>query len=180
REAIFSDIPFQGTSEVVQCCSKRSSPGCDDLLYEMLRLIIDHPEYQELVLRFYNDALGHALFPASWRKTCVVLLPKSSALPNPDTLSNFDNWLINADCKVFTRLINSRVMFFSDSPVNRYPTNFMHGRLISDHAMMCKLIMYDTLATHSDAVGVMLDQTKAYDRIHPEYLGQILLRFGLW
>ncbi|KAG0857767.1 hypothetical protein G6F16_013468 [Rhizopus arrhizus] len=30
----------------------------------------------------------------------------------------------------------------------------------------------------SESLGVMLDQTKAYDRIHPEYLCKVLKRFG--
>lgn len=171
-----SEITFQDISKGTQRCPKRNSSGRDGLPYEILRLIIDHPACQELVLRVYNDALGHALFPASWQEICIVLLPKTG------DLSNLGDWcpisLINTDCKVFTRLINSRVMSFSDFLVNRYQAIFMQGRFIGDHNMMCKLIMHDASAAHSDAVGVMLDQTKAYDRIHPECLGQVLLRFG--
>lgn len=54
----------------------------------------------------------------------------------------------------------------------------MHGKFIGDDGAIYKFIRFDYSAARSDAVSVMLDQANTYDRMYPEYLGQIVLRFG--
>lgn len=41
-----------------------------------------------------------------------------------------------------------------------------------------KLVMEHAQLFNSTAIGLLLDQEKAYDRVHPEYLQAVLLRFG--
>lgn len=62
--------------EQVKRTPKVSSPGTDGLSYVFLNLIFKHPKYSDLVLRVYNDALSHSLFPKSWLEACICLLPK--------------------------------------------------------------------------------------------------------
>ncbi|EIE91397.1 hypothetical protein RO3G_16108 [Rhizopus delemar RA 99-880] len=71
-------------------------------------------------------------------------------------------------------------MGISSKLITRFQSGFMHNRFIGDHGFACRLIMEDASKSTpiSGSLGVMLDQTKAYDRIHPEYLCKVLNRFG--
>ncbi|KAG0890567.1 hypothetical protein G6F36_013252 [Rhizopus arrhizus] len=158
--------------EGVSRCPRRSSPGLDGLPYEILHLIFIHPASKDLVLQVYNDALSKGVFPPSWFSTSVSLLPKKG------DLKDLKNWrpisLINADAKVFTRLLNSRIIKCAQKLVTPYQAGFLRGRFIADNGLLMKLIMEHARLTSSDAVGLLLDQEKAYDRVHPSYLCKVL------
>ncbi|KAG0820803.1 hypothetical protein G6F19_012268 [Rhizopus arrhizus] len=162
--------------EGVSRCPRRSSPGLDGLPYEILHLIFIHPASKDLVLQVYNDALSKGVFPPSWFSTSVSLLPKKG------DLKDLKNWrpisLINADAKVFTRLFNSRIVKCAQKLVTPYQAGFLRGRFIADNGLLMKLIMEHARLTSSDAVGLLLDQEKAYDRVHPSYLCKVLHHFG--
>ena len=175
-ESLVEPLTFDDIIQGARRSPKQSSPGRDGLPYEILCLIIDHPACKNLVVTVFNDAIRHQRFPASWLETCIVLLPKSG------DLSNLVNWrpisLINADCKIFTRLLNQRVMMVADDLISPFQAGFMHGRYIGDHGQTLRLIMNDAKLSNSSGLGIMLDQHKAYDRIHPEYLTKVLRKFG--
>lgn len=86
----------------------KSSPRKDGLPYEILSVLLTHEATAQLALQIFTDALQYAIFPESWRSTCMCLLPKKG------DLKNLRNWrpisLINTDAKVFTPLLNSRLM----------------------------------------------------------------------
>jgi endonuclease/exonuclease/phosphatase family metal-dependent hydrolase len=169
-------ITFDDLLEGVARCPSKSSPGEDGLPYEILQLIINHPNCREITLAVFNDALAYGIFPPSWQVTCVSLLPKKG------TLSDLRNYrpisLINTDAKVFTRILNTRVTSCVESLINPYQTGFVRGRFIADNGLLMKLVMEHARNTRSSAIGLLLDQEKAYDRVHPKYLEQVLLRFG--
>ncbi|KAG1543519.1 hypothetical protein G6F49_011326 [Rhizopus delemar] len=175
---IIRSISFDDILDGSRRTPHKSSPGMDGLPYEILHLIIGHPSCKSLVLEVYNDAINKALFPKSWQQTCLVLLPKTG------DLTSLSNWrpisLINTDCKAFTRIMNSRIMGISSKLITRFQSGFMHNRFIGDHGFACRLIMENASKSSpiSESLGVILDQTKAYDRIHPEYLCKVLNRFG--
>ncbi|KAG0863077.1 hypothetical protein G6F15_013364 [Rhizopus arrhizus] len=55
----------------------------------------------------------------------------------------------------------------------------MRGRFIADNGLFMKLVMDHCSNIDSSAVGLLLDQEKAYDRVHPDYLRQVLTRIGI-
>ena len=159
----------------VSRCPQRSSPGKDGLPYEILRLLLLHPVCQSTAVKVYNDALLSAVFPPSWQDTIVSLLPKTGQL------SELSNWrpisLINTDAKVFTRLLNGRVIECAGDLINPFQTGFVRGRFIADNGLLMKLVMDYAQQSRDPTIGLLLDQEKAYDRVHPDYLRQVLLRF---
>ncbi|KAK4512210.1 uncharacterized protein ATC70_011801 [Mucor velutinosus] len=94
------------------------------------------------------------------------------------------NWrplsLINSDAKLFTKLIANRMNKVLPKLINPYQTGFLPHRLISDNGWLNQLLMSHLRVVAPDLpqVAVLLDQEKAYDRVHPEYLCRVLLRFG--
>ncbi|KAG1036188.1 hypothetical protein G6F43_013094 [Rhizopus delemar] len=56
---------------------------------------------------------------------------------------------------------------------------FMPKRFIGEHGRLLHLVMTSASIQKSSAVGLLLDQEKAYDRVHPSYLSQVMIRFGV-
>ncbi|KAG1442792.1 hypothetical protein G6F56_010922 [Rhizopus delemar] len=56
---------------------------------------------------------------------------------------------------------------------------FMPQRFIGEHGRLLQLVMASASIQQSESIGLLLDQEKAYDRIHPDYLTQVLRRFGV-
>ena len=170
--------PFE-LSEIldqVKRSPKVSSPGTDGLSYGFLNLIFKHPKYTELILCVFNDALSGSVFPNSWLETCVCLLPKKG------DLTLLKNWrpitLINCDAKIFTRLLNSRLVSVASSLISPWQSGFMKGRFIADNGALAQITLEQASLRQSKEIGLLCDQEKAYDRVHPDYLRAVLVRFG--
>ncbi|KAG2213760.1 hypothetical protein INT45_001415 [Circinella minor] len=156
---------------------RASSPGSNRLLYPILRLLFEHPLAVRLALNIYNDALHAGVFPASWTATRLCLLPKKG------DLSLLSNWrpisLINTDAKVFSRLVNDRVLPAVRPIISPVQTGFLAGKFIGDNGLAARLIMEYARHYRLPGVGILLDQFKAYNRVHPTYLRRVLLHIGL-
>ena len=164
--------------DLVQYSPVSKSPGLDGLPFEVYKFLVPRfPVFSALLLSVLNNAF-HGEFPATWKQTRMVLLFKKG-----DPLS-LKNWrplsLINTDAKLFTKMITRRFNVVLPQLINPYQTGFLPNRLISDNGWINHTLMshYRSVASHVPAVAVLLDQEKAYDRVHPEYLRLVLQRFG--
>lgn len=104
-------------------------------------------------------------------------------LPNKGDLTDPRNWrsiaLINTDAKVFTRLLNARLMPHMNRLISPYQLGFMPGRFIGENGKLLHTVIVDAGSSSSTAVVLLLDQKKAYDRIHPDYLQQAMSIFEI-
>ncbi|OBZ81448.1 Transposon TX1 uncharacterized protein, partial [Choanephora cucurbitarum] len=161
------------TAKVV---SKQSSPGSDGFGYAYLYHLYRFPPLQHLVIQVYNDALLRCLFPTSWRDVRVQLLPKKG------DLTLLRNWrpisLINCDAKIFPRILNARMKEVAPSVITPFQTGFMPGRFIATNGILVNMVMEHARRTQRDDVALLLDQEKAYDRVHPLYLRRTLLHLN--
>jgi hypothetical protein len=156
---------------------KSRSPGLDGLPFEVYYYLTKFRPFLDLFVAILGDAfLG--VFPQSWQQTRMVLLYKKG---DTQLLSNWRPLsLINSDAKIFTKLLANRINKVLPSLINPYQTGFMPHRLISDNGWLNQLLMSHlrSVSPELPQVAVLLDQEKAYDRVHPEYLRLVLLRFG--
>ena len=154
-----------------------SSPGIDGLPYAILNVLLQHPKAAKLAVTVFNEALTSGIFPPSWLKTCMCLLPKSG------DLSNLKNWrplsLICCDAKIFTRLLNLRLMPLMNKIICPQQSGFMPGRFIGENGMILHNTKLIANQQSSDTIALLLDQEKAYDRLHPEYLRAVMHKFNL-
>jgi hypothetical protein len=156
---------------------KSRSPGLDGLPFEVYYYLTKFRPFLDLFVAILGDAfLG--VFPQSWQQTRMVLLYKKG---DPQLLSNWRPLsLINSDAKIFTKLLANRFNKVLPGLINPHQTGFMPHRLISDNGWLNQLLMSHlrSVSPELPQVAVLLDQEKAYDRVHPEYLRLVLLRFG--
>ena len=154
------------------------SPGLDGLPFELYQFLIPrHKGILRLLLAILCDAL-YSSYPLSWNLTRMVLLFKKG---DPTLLQNWRPLsLINVDAKIFTKLLANRFNLVLSKLINPYQTGFMPNRLISDNGWLNHTLMTTLRASKSlsPQVAVLLDAEKAYDRVHPGYLQQVLRRFG--
>ncbi|CEG84274.1 hypothetical protein RMATCC62417_18097 [Rhizopus microsporus] len=104
-------------------------------------------------------------------------------LPKKGDHNGLKNWrpiaLINTDAKVFIHLLNERLMPHMNRLISPYQLGFMPGCFIGENGKLLHTVMADAESSSSTAVGLLLDQAKAYDRIHPDYLQQAMSAFGI-
>lgn len=102
------DFAIEDLQNGAKRCPRQSSAEPDGLPYGIWHLVFQHPAFTDLILAVYNEAFAQSRFPRSWTETAVYLLPKKG------DLSSLRNWrpisLINCDVKIFTRLLNSRIV----------------------------------------------------------------------
>ena len=157
---------------------KSKSPGLDGLPFELYQYLAGVSSgFLDLLVDVLSVAFS-GVFPPSWQQTRMVLLFKKG---DPQLLVNWRPLsLINSDAKLFTKLIANRMNKVLPKLINPYQTGFLPHRLISDNGWLNQLLMSHLRVVAPDLpqVAVLLDQEKAYDRVHPEYLRRVLLRFG--
>ncbi|KAK4513077.1 uncharacterized protein ATC70_011523 [Mucor velutinosus] len=180
---IIEDIPYEDIIQGSRRTPNGSSPGLDGICYEILHLLVINPSCEAIILQVFNDALSLGKFPKSWQESCIVLLPKKGDMTD---LGNYRPiTLIASDCKVFTRLLNSRVIEVASDLIGPHQSGFLRGRYIGDHGMSLKVIVdnarearWNNSGEFVEYAGIMLDNAKAYDRVHPQYLSKVLVKFG--
>ncbi|KAK4516081.1 uncharacterized protein ATC70_011043 [Mucor velutinosus] len=151
--------------------------GIDSLPYAIIQLLFTHPLTAAIALRVYFDALSDGVLPQSWQETCLVLLPKKG---DPALLQNWRPIsLICCDAKIFTRLLNARLMLHFGTRLTTSQPGFMPHHFIGEPAMTLHCALSLATATHSTSIALLLDQEKAYDRVNLEYLTAVLTAFNM-
>ena len=132
------------------------------------------PFVASLLLEVLNEALLCADIPLSWLDTTVTLLHKKG------DRSDLKNWrpfsLINTDAKILTKLLANRLHNMLPKIIGPYQTGFVKNRFIADNGVAASLSMFHAKKFNLPGIALLLDQEKAYDRVHPEFLRATLIR----
>lgn len=86
---------------------------------------------------------------------------------------------INADAKVFTCLLNEGLVPYMNRLISPCQLILMPGGIIGKNGKLLHTVITDAEYSFSTAVGLLLDQEKAYSRIHSDYLQQAMSAFGI-
>ena len=70
------DVSFSRTEfdAAMVACKARSAPGLDGISYEIFRRFTE--ETRSFLLRLFNGMFQTSSYPASWRDTYVIFIPK--------------------------------------------------------------------------------------------------------
>jgi hypothetical protein len=98
-------------------------------------------------------------------------------------LSEISNYrpisLVNTDSKIFTRILNDRIMHVYGNIINDFQLGFIPGKFIAENGLTAQLLIEDAKNIPGDlSLGLLLDQEKAYDRVELNYLKVVLTHYG--
>lgn len=145
----------------------------DGFPFELYHFLLDIDEAAELLKAVMNKALQDARIPVSWLQTCMILLHKKG------DAADLGNWrplsLINTDSKLFTKIIATRLNAKLGRLITPLQTGFVQGRRISDNGLVLQAFLEYCHKHKVTDAGILFDQEKAYDRVHPAYLKAVMM-----
>ncbi|XP_058749287.1 uncharacterized protein LOC131622279 [Vicia villosa] len=153
------------------------APGPDGLpaiFFQKFWRIVGSDVYS-LVLAILNDGKD----PSIINNTFITLIPKCK---NPKTPKDFRPIsLCNVIMKIVTKTIANRIKMILPEIVDEEQSAFIHGRLITDNALLAMECFHWMKKKTKGKKGVMalkLDMSKAYDRIEWEFIIGTLQSMG--
>ena len=155
------------------------APGPDGLPYEYFTAFWDvlGPELLAVANEAYMGAGGEGL-PPSMCAGLIVLLHKGGGKPQDQLSSYRPLTLLNADCKVLSKVVTCRLAGPLDGVVDPTQTAFIPGRWIGANVLLhLEEEAYLTRAAQSGCV-VHLDFEKAYDRMDRGWVLQVMEAMG--
>jgi exonuclease III len=177
--SLIKEIKKEELLEAIDQSPYNKAPGLDGLSFEFYRTF-SNTVLTEIMLYQFNNALLFGVIPPSWNQTKTTLFYKKG-----DRL-DLKNWrpiaLINTDSKILSRILTNRMSKILPNCIAEHQTGFIKSRYIGDNAATALFAMahFNSNKSYRDPspVIVLMDQEKAYDRIHPDWLDQVLTRFG--
>ena len=161
-------ITMEEFEAAIKISKKTSSPGLDQVEYQMLQFL--PKPTKEILLSTINQFLENNIFPEEWHEYLVILIPKKSkAKFRPIAL---------ASCvlKIVERILNTRLQQYIES--EKLIPNSQYGfRKKRSCISVITILITKILSTFNDGeslCGVMLDIESAFDNVSPKTLQLIL------
>ena len=174
KENCDAQLSYEELTAAVKLISTGKSPGIDGLpgeLYQHFWPILGTDLHEVLLASIEAGEL-----PLSCRRAVITLLPKkgdNNLLKNWRPVS-----LLCADYKIFTKALSLRLKPTLSNIIHVDQSYSVPGRQIFDNISLVRDVI--TYANNNNiTLGIVsLDQEKAFDRVHHEYLLNTLKAFG--
>ena len=99
---------------------------------------------------------------------------------DPTDIKNYRPIIVlNTDYKFLTKVLALQLMESADTLIHEDQAGFVLRRSIFNHIQLAKAILNYAEIVGEDGAIVALDQEKAYDRIHHDYLWKVLETFNI-
>jgi len=172
QQSLTSPVLEPEVQDSLDDCAVNKAPGKDGFPFELFRKLLSHTGVASLLTKVMDRAIRLNILPASWTQTIMILLYKKGEA------GDLANWrplsLINSDAKIYTKLLTRRLQPHMEQLIGPAQTGFVKGRRISDNGIVMATIREHCKKEKISGVGVLLDQEKAYDRVHPTYLRAVM------
>ena len=162
----------------IRQCKSNSSPGEDEICYEMLK---QFPKSSIYILQtMFNKIWENGILPKSWNHS--IVLPIRKQMKEPSLLDSYRPIaLTNALCKINERLIATRLNWFMEKNklFNPNQSGFRKNRKCLDQIMRLQSNIEDSLNHKLYTVGIFLDFSKAYDMLWSEGLIHKMIKLNI-
>ena len=141
---------------------KNSTPGIDQIHYEMLRHLPENT--LRILLTIINEYWNNESFPEFWREALIISILK----PNEDPFLPINYRpiaLTSCLCKIVERMVNERLMWYLEKEgiLNKQQCGYRKNRSTVDHLVKLETHIRDAFRHKEHVVAVFFDLQKAYD-----------------
>lgn len=154
-------------TEAVKRSRPRKAPGLDRVSNKAIQYA--PPHILLVLLSVFNSALRLCHFPSTWKSAKIVLFPK----PGKDRLfpQNYRPIsLLPTISKIFERLFLSRVSPLLDGYIRPEQFGFRRGHSTTQQLVRVVNMLVDNANMNLCSTGVLLDVSKAFDKVWHEGL----------
>ena len=144
--------------------AKSSSPGPDFVPVDFIR---NMSEYQlSSMLYFYNQVWNHGI-PDQWRESIVIPLLKFGKVPT-SVLSYRPIALTNNMCKIFEKMVNTRLMKYLESTnlLTNCQSGFRDRHSALDAICRLKSSIQHCFMRREHCIAVFIDISAAFDSVN--------------
>ena len=159
----------------LQSLNKGRSPGVDGIPPELL--LAFWPQMGPLLLNMIHQATKVGSFSKLVNQATLTLLLKKDKDPS-ECSSYRPISLLNADVKLYAKVLALRLEPFMSKLVNPDQTGFIKSRLGADNVRRLLHIIEASSALKSPCAVFSLDAQQAFDRLEHHFLWTVLRRMG--
>jgi len=168
------DDPFTSSEfeSAIKVSKRNSSPGLDRLDYSILRALPS--DFCNFLLSVYNDLFSLGLFPASWKNSLLIFLPKS------DGRGVRPIALLSCLLKLLERLVYRRLQWAVETRfiLPEFQSGFRASRSCTDNLVILTNRIHSGFLHGAFTFAVFLDIEGAFDNVIPSILVQDLRDIG--
>lgn len=166
-------VPFE-LDKVLKNFKKGKTPGADGLPLEFYETFWDI--LKQDLMTVFNDLDDLDSLPDSFRLGIMTLLYKKN------DKTDLKNWrpitLLNMDCKIFSKLLTTRMSTFLTDLIHPDQACAVPGRKITDSLVLIRDVICHARDRNIRLLALNLDFEKAFDRVSQRYLFQVLEKMG--
>ena len=151
------------------------SPGMDGFPAEYYKQYIDI--MAPILKDVFNEAFTLGTLPPTFYEALISVIPKKNR-DTADPANYRPLSLINADCKILTKILALRVEGALPSIIHSDQVGFMKNRSSTDNMRRLLHLIWSNRTGTDSVVALSLDAEKAFDRVQWEFLFVALSHFG--
>ena len=160
--------------KVINNLSTGKSPGPDRLPNKFYKTFSNFTT--TVLTEVFNESKQHGSLPPSCKEGLISVLYKKKDRDDPRNYRPIT--LLNADYKILTRALTTRMNAAIKQIVSKQQNGFVPDGFIAENIMLLKLIQAHVEDQDDDGFFIFLDMEKAFDRCAWEYLLEALPKVG--
>lgn len=179
RNGLSRPVSDEEIWEAISSLPSKKAPGIDGFSASFYRAYWDIMKFQ--VIAVVRDFFVSGHMPASWKRTLICLIPKSSSAARGKDFRPIS--LCTFPYKICTKILANRLKQVLPCIVGREQGAFIAGRNISDNILVATELFHSVIVARGpraspDRFMLKLDMEKAFDRISHRFILQALSYFG--
>ena len=164
--------PFTGieVKEAVFASEPNGTPGSDGFTFQFYQFFwkIVKSDLMLLTHFFYENQLNlHRI-----NKSCICLIPKENDATHIKKFRPIS--LVNCSFKIISKILTIRLEQIMDRLIDTSQSAFIKNRYILDNMILGQEILHSSFVNKQPGVVIKIDFEKTYDKIHWDYLIEIL------